>query len=276
MFRYLLLSTILFHSINLSAQGNEQAKDKQNLQLALKSIGYYWERQMTDTAENSTAYQSLERENSIFMNRLVDYLNKYPSSINENFDGLYDSTFKCATSSDGKFRIYSWNTLTGGSTAKYNAVVEYITTKGTKAKILYDVSKIARNVGIERTGWMYDTIFSVTNAKTTYYLATLFTSYSTVGRTAGIQAFSIDGTQLHSNLNIFTTTEGNENLIVWDYNMQVNKETNHEIKVQPTMDNKANILYIPVIGENDRMYFKGNYDKYSFNGDYFIKQESQP
>ena len=89
MFRYLLLSTILFHSINLSAQGNEQAKDKQNLQLALKSIGYYWERQMTDTAENSTAYQSLERENSIFMNRLVDYLNKYPSSINENFDGLY-------------------------------------------------------------------------------------------------------------------------------------------------------------------------------------------
>ncbi len=93
----------------LSAQ-NISVIEKQ-LNSAFQRIDYW----SSEGRDHKDAYDSLASANTKFENLLVRYTSSHPATLHHDFKSLEKTGFITATSEDGKFRVYSWDTQTGGT-----------------------------------------------------------------------------------------------------------------------------------------------------------------
>lgn len=122
--KFLTLSCLFILSITNGQ--NIKLIDK-NLTTEFNKINYWYNR----TNENIDAYDSLEAANTMFEKLLLKFTNLNSKTISYNFKNLIDSGLIITTSEDGLFRIYTWNTRTGGTMRFYKTIFQYRNTNGT-------------------------------------------------------------------------------------------------------------------------------------------------
>src|SRR5436190_790157 len=94
-------------SVRLFAQDSPQAIEADLLRI-LQKVNYYGSHK-----KQWKAIDSLQKQNKIFGFKLKYYTSKYPATISQPFTSLIKAKLVIATSSDGLFRTYSWNTQLG-------------------------------------------------------------------------------------------------------------------------------------------------------------------
>src|SRR5205823_3655858 len=99
------------------------AQIEQRLSAHLKAIEKY---SMYTGSRDSDA---LERENKALRQDLLKYA-ALSSTIKYEFKSIPRKMMYIATSSDGKFRIYSWDTETGGTAHLYESIFQYLGKSG--------------------------------------------------------------------------------------------------------------------------------------------------
>ena len=157
-------------------------------------------------------YDTVGRYSSQFDSVMEAVITTKPASLNYPFQQLQDSTdCTIATSSDKLFRIYSWDTWTGGTMHFFNAMMQW---KGVKGAF---VSKPVLEEG-DPGGWCTE-IFTVSMKDKVYYLAVFNAVYSTKDKAQYIQAYSIDNDRLVDTVKLFKTPGGAYSRIDIDFDM---------------------------------------------------------
>jgi hypothetical protein len=77
----------------------------------------YWRDLQSESGYNTALNDSLGNANDTFEKILLQSTSNYEQTLYYSFKKLIDSGVAIATSKDGLFRIYSWDTQTGGDNA---------------------------------------------------------------------------------------------------------------------------------------------------------------
>ena len=217
-------------------------------------------------SKNADKEKIRDRENKLLKQKLVKY-GRMASTLKYDFKGLDDKLY-VATSKDGKFRIYSWDTKSGGSMKFFDGVYQYQTAKGK----VYSKAFISRGTGARG---FYSEIFQVDLGKSKAYLANSNLILSNSLMHQDIETYAIEGEKLNTNLRLIRTTTAMRNSIGFDYDFfSVVDRPERPIKLF-SYDEAKKQLRFPIVLE-DRKFPNGGrvtnkFITYRFNGKYFIK-----
>lgn len=219
-------------------------------------------------AENSAdAAPKLDAENDALKTKLVKY-GKLPAVLKHSFSDLKKEIF-IATSKDGKFRIYSWDTLTGGTMHFYENVFQYQAANGrvnARAAVLDEADP----------GGFYHDIFQLAGKNGPIYIGRLTATLSTNDAYEEVSLFRIAGTKLDDDLRLFKTKAGMQNRIGYEYNFfSVVDRKERPIKLA-RFDERTNTILIPVVIADKASDGPGRvtkrFIKYRFNGTIFVPE----
>ena len=199
-----------------------------------------------------------------FKDALIKYA-KNPATLKYSFSKLNRQMF-IQTSSDGKFRVYSWDTQDGGTMHGFDAVYQY---RGRNGKVFVKSRPDGENEGASFVGKIYQL-----NSKAgSVYLTINSAIASTQDAAQSIAAVKIVGNKLDDKFKIFKTKEGLTNSIGFAYNFFSVMERKERPLLLIVFDAKNNILKIPVVIENEK-YPNGEvtnrFINYKFNGTNFV------
>lgn len=255
--KYIFLSVILVVAQISEAQNLKTIED--NLLIQYKKI-VYWSNYRMKEDEKISVLDSLFSANSTFEQMLLNYTSQYPSTIKYNFQVLKDEGISVASSKDGFFRIYSWDTWEGGTMHMFRNVYQYKVGE----KVL---SKVIKDTTIEggMPGSWYSSIYTLKAGKKTIYIGINHSTYSTMDHADRVKLFSIENENLNDTVHLIKTKTGIRNELGYNYNLFSN-DKNRTIY----FDAKANAINIPVVSVNGKMTDK--YIIYKFKGIYFEKE----
>lgn len=129
-----LIVSLLLFSINSFGQ-NLKVIDHQ-LNDSFKRINYWTFNKGNTDDDLVNSYDSLEKANDHFETMLLKYTAANSQTLNFNFKNLVDSGLIIATSEDKLFRIYSWNTWTGGTMRVFRNVYQYKYKEKVESKVI--------------------------------------------------------------------------------------------------------------------------------------------
>jgi len=232
----------------------------------------YWEQYINEQRDTTDAAakkviageDSLEKANDVFGDKLKFYTNKYPFTISQNFKKL---DIIISTSTDGKFRIYSWDTEMGGTEHDFRNVMQYKNGKGVRSVLNMDTSA---NID-DNYEYYFSKIYTLTANDKTYYLGIYNGIFSTKDMEEGVQIFCIENGKLNTRVKLIKTASGLHNKLSYDYDyFSIPKKLkNVDIHYNPALKT----LTIPVVGADDHI---GEDEKvstkriiYKFTGQYF-------
>jgi hypothetical protein len=246
----------------LSAFGQTNEKIEQELVGHIKNI-LEWSNYTNRSGENLS--EKLFKENEIFKKKLSKYTKRL-STLKYKFPRLAED-INISTSEDGKFRIYSWDTETGGTIHRFENVYQY---KGKNGKVYsksYELSEM-------EPGGFYTDIFQVKTKKETIYLARFSAILMTSLSYQSIDLFKIENKSLNDKIKLFKTKMGLQNYIGFEYNFfSVVDRPERPIKLI-LFDKKTKTLEIPVVIEDEKFpngRVTNKFISYRFNGKYFVK-----
>jgi hypothetical protein len=256
-----ILLIILFFSTQLSF-GQDINKIESKLSKAFFKIQYW---KFYDNGKNVESYDSLEKANDQFEKLLLNLTSKNPQTINYKFKSLIDSGLTISTSADGNFRIYNWDTWTGGTMHIYNNVFQY----KANGKVFSKTLNNAKNNDGDPDCLYYE-INQVTSNNKNFYLAFSSARLSSGLSYQNIKVFSIDSNKLDDNAKLIKTRTGIKNQL--GYEVDLTSSANRDRKVPNfhiEYDKINKVISIPVILDNNEVTNKKI--KYKFNGTYFEK-----
>ncbi len=250
-----LLPALLISTVSLSQ------KSPMDVEVELKKQFqkiYYWN-EHPEINDSIKTYDSMAIANVYILNQIVMQGYGNPSFLNYSFRSLKEY-LDIVTSRNKSFRIYSWDTYTGGTMHIFYGVAQFIgNDKNVHTQVLGDTS-------VGDPGLSYLTIYTFNNKGFVYYLCIGDGRYSTHELGQDIRIFNITSDQIKP-ANIIRTKSGLTNLIHLNYDFfQLNKQTE---TVRIDFDNKKQEIIIPIVLPNGKMTSK--YIIYKFNGHYFIK-----
>ncbi len=206
----------------------------------------------------------LDAENDALKAKLVKY-GKLASTLKYPFNDL-KKHLSIATSKDGKLRIYSWDTFSGGTMHFFENVYQYRAVNGktvAKAAVLDDGDPSG----------LYTDIFQVQSKNGPIYLGRVTSVLSTSQAYEEVSIFRIEGSKLNDRVRLFKTKAGLQDHIGFEYDFfSVVKRKERPIKLIQ-FDERSNTVKIPVviIKKNDKIGTVTNrFIKYRFNGSYFV------
>jgi hypothetical protein len=249
----ILFSFLCFISYDLSAQTLKQIEN--DLLRSFKRIDYWDQQRSKDT---SMAWSdSLEKANDVFGKKLKDYTQKYPATITYLFSLLVKEHLNIISSTDGLFRIYTWDTWTGGTMHFFENVMQFKSGENT-------ISTLVPR-GVEGDGGpYYDKLYTFKANSKTYYLTTWLAIGSTRDYVRGIQTFSIENGKLNTAAKIIKTRTGLHSEINYEYDLvRTDEKTNSTIH----FDLKTQSIYVPIVLGQGKL--TNNYIIYKFTGQYF-------
>jgi hypothetical protein len=229
----------------------------------LKNIRQWREDDRYNNLEGS--YDSVVIENERLIKKMLDAFNKYPATLSAPFDSL-DTGMNIASSPDKKFRVYSWNTETGGTMRFFANIIQFKTPTGVKA-VLY--SNPIENPEETGCGFFYDTVYQLAKGKETYYLATRTAIFSSKDLMHGLKIFKITNGHLNDTAPLIKTKTGIRNEIGYEYDLFSVVDIPYGHRPQIKFHNKTNILSIPLVTEDGKVTNKTI--RYKFDGQYFVK-----
>lgn len=223
-------------------------------------------RHLNAISTNADKGKIRDRENKLLKQKLLKY-GRGASTLKYDFRGLTDKLY-VATSKDGKFRIYSWDTESGGSMHFFDGVYQYQTSKGKVfAKAFIDRGTAARG--------FYSQIFQVDLGKGKAYLANSNLILSNSLMHQDIETFAIEGEKLNTNLRLIRTTTAMRNSVGFDYDFfSVVDRPERPIKLFSYDESKKQLRF-PIVLEDKKFPNGGRvtnkFITYRFNGKYFVK-----
>ncbi|MEQ1603366.1 MAG: hypothetical protein ABL999_00705 [Pyrinomonadaceae bacterium] len=252
-FHFSILITLLFVAIPVFAQNN-------------KAIEADLLRHLNAVQKNADKEKIRDRENRLLKQKLMKY-GRRASTLKYDFNGLADKLY-VATSKDGKFRIYSWDTESGGSMKFFDGVYQYQTAKGK----VYAKAFVSRGNGARG---FYSQVFQVDLGKTKAYLANSNLILSNSLMHQDIEAYAIEGEKLNTNLRLIRTTTAMRNSVGFDYDFfSVVDRPERPIRLF-SYDEAKKQLRFPIVLEDKKFPNGGRvsnrYITYRFNGKYFVK-----
>lgn len=259
--RQTLKLIILFISITTFGQVDKNYEKKLNKLIEKRN---YWDEALNKKYEEK--YQdSLNKYNSEFEKFLLKTTESVPESIKSDFKILKKFGINILTSKDGNFRIYTWNTLTGGTMQFYKNIFQY----KADGKVFSKMNKIQSN----DSGCNYYELNQVSSKNKTFYV----TSSIAVGSSAvyyfEAKIFSVEKNKLDTKAKLIKTKSGIKNTLGYDIDLSSNSNDNQREDIRDFMnmeyDKKTNTIIIPLLNENGRITTKKI--KYQFKGEYFEK-----
>lgn len=204
-------------------------------------------------------YEKTSSANDEFETKLKTYTEKVSSTLTCPFVALKKSHVDISTSTDGLFRIYSWDTMTGGTMRAFENVFQY-----RSAEKLISILDRPKEEGDYIHN--YYKIYTFINNAKAYYL----TVYTDIGSTKdvadGIHVFVVDNGKL-GDAKIIQTRSGLHNDLHYDYDFGSVVNTEYDKRPAPRFDEKTNTIYLPLIDGNRQMTSK--FILYKFTGQYF-------
>lgn len=198
-------------------------------------------------------YDSLEKANDVLGFKLKNYTAKSPSTITYPFP-LLSKDLDISTSTDGMFRIYSWDMLTGGTMHFFANVFQYKSKNRTRSFL--DTPK---GDGDNRPNYYKMYTFKAGNQ--TYYLAVWLGIGSTKAGMNGVKVFAIVDEKLTDNVKLIKTSTGIHNQLSYEYN------NGWEDKFDINFDSISKTIRVPLLTSNSKPTSK--FITYKFTGKYF-------
>jgi hypothetical protein len=194
--------------------------------------------------------------------KTIESLSKNPATLKYPFQMLIDSNaFAIVTSNDSLFRIYTWDTWTGGTMHFYDIIYQF----SNKGKVYTEPVMLEEG----DAGAFYSEIFTLKSGTKTYYLAVSNATFSTKDAAQSIEVFSIENNNLNKQVNLIKTAEGMTHRIGFEFDFfSVVERPERPLKLIKYDKNKK-IIFIPVVYEDGKVTDK--FIQYKFNGKYFKK-----
>jgi hypothetical protein len=239
---------------------SQTSKAEQLLIQKFRKIQYWKDRLLTEskTALNDSLISSSE----IFKQSLLKYTRE-ETSLTDPLTQLQKEGLYIASAKDGHFRIYSWDTLTGGSMHFFDNIYQYKQSGKTLSKT------IATPQG-DAGGW-YSEIFNFERNGQTYYLGYFNAIYSNSHCAQSIKLFEIDGKGLHNDVKLIQTKTGIKNSLTFSFDFfSVVDRPERPVKLIH-FDPKNKDIKIPVVLNEGLGKVTNRFITYHFNGEYFVK-----
>ena len=209
--------------------------------------------------------QKVEKGNSDLKKSLVSYA-KRADILTYRFRKLIGKMY-VATSRDGRLRIYSWDTNTGGTMHDFENVYQY---RGKSGKVY----SWTRKDEPQDSGSFFTEIFQADVASRPIYLgvSTWIGSTSMGGQT--ISAYKIDGDKLDTAAKVIKTRSGVTNSVGFSYDFfTVVDHRERPVRLFYFDESKKSFRF-PVVIEDKRTpqgRVTNKYITYRFDGKYFVK-----
>lgn len=190
----------------------------------------------------------------------TSFIRANPTTLNYSFRKLIDSN-NChvKTSSDRNFRIYSWDTWTGGTMRIFNEIYQW----RDKGKVFTKVPTYTDG----DPGSFCSKIFTVTINNKPYYLAVTNGIYSSKDAMQSISVYTIENNKLTDTVKLFKTKKERLNRIDVEFDFFSVVDRPERPLELITYDNKQKIIYIPVVGDKGKVTNKNIL--YQLKGRYF-------
>lgn len=191
-------------------------------------------------------YDSLNFYSDKFETEFTKFIQTNPTTLNYPFKKLVDSNFcDVRTSSDGNFRIYDWDTWTGGTMHIFREIYQW----RSNGKIFIKIPKHEEG----DAGFFCSKFFSVNINDKTYYLAVTNGIFSTKDAMQSISAYNIEGSKLIDTTKIFKTKTKMLNSIDVEFDFFSVVDRPERPLELITFDDKKKIIRIPVVDDKDQV-----------------------
>jgi len=191
-------------------------------------------------------YDSISFYNNKFEKEFTSFIKNNPATLSYPFKKFIDSNFcDVRTSSDGNFRIYSWDTWTGGTMHIFREIYQW----KANSKVFTKVPKYEEG----DAGSFCSGIFTVTINDKPYYLAVTNGIFSTKDAMQSISAYSIEGNKLVDTVKLFKTKTKKLNSIDVEFDFFSVVDRPERPLELITYDDKQKIIYIPVVGDKGQV-----------------------
>lgn len=211
--------------------------------------------------------EKLSKANDVFEKNLLKYTKK-ASTLSFKFPAL-SKLMQIATSEDGKFRIYSWDSETGGTMHEYYRVYQYLGADGKVYSKTEDNSSEDGGVG----SFVYD-IFTVNAKSGKFYIVCSTFIGSSQDHSQSADLFKIEGKSLKDQVKLIKTNSGLTHTLYFGYNFfSVVDRKERPVKLI-LFDKRTQTLKIPVVIENEKFpngEVTNRFINYRFNGTNFVK-----
>ncbi|HEX6429820.1 MAG TPA: hypothetical protein VF008_19135 [Niastella sp.] len=175
-----------------------------------------------------------------FEKEFTNFIKSNSNTLNYPFKKLIDSNFcYIRTSGDGNFRIYSWDTQTGGTMHFFKAICQW----KSNGKIFTNVPMYEEGVA----GSFCSKIFTVNISDKPYYLAVTNAILSSKDAMQSISVYSIEGKNLVDTVKLFKTKTKKLNSINVEFDFFSVVDRPERPLELITYDDKQKIIYIPVV-----------------------------
>jgi len=227
-----------------------------DLLTSFKKIDYWFEKEQEAPIGAS---DSLNKANDVFGKKLKYYTSKYPFTLRQTYGPLKKEYLGVISSTDGLFRIYSWDRLSGGTMHFYENVIQYKFQSKTNSILNADTSG-----GEGDYVYDYSNVYTLKVGDKTYYLAIYNGVFSTRVMDKGLQIFSIENGKLNNDTKLIKTTSGLHGRLYYEYDLGpiIDESIDDNVHYDPNLKT----ISIPVI-DGDKVT-KGRI-KYKFTGTYF-------
>lgn len=191
-------------------------------------------------------YDSISFYSDKFENEFTSFIKNNPTTIGYSFKKLIDSNF-CGiiTSSDGNFRIYSWDTWTGGTMHIFKEIYQW----KSNGKVFTKIPKYEDG----DAGSFCSKVFTVNIRNKPYYLAVSNGIFSTKDAMQSISAYCIEGNKLVDTIKLFKTKTKRLSSIDVEFDFFSVVDRPERPLELITYDDKQKIIYIPVVGDKGQV-----------------------
>jgi hypothetical protein len=196
-----------------------------------------------DLVNDYKNYQELEKASASF----ARFIAHTPATLNYPFRQLIDShVCQITTSEDGRFRIYSWDMLGGGTGRYFNSIIQWQGKEMSRPRTKYYYQTREEDI----TAPYAQKVHCVGIGRRTYYLAVTQFILSNPDRVQCIQAYSIQNGKLNDSVKLFQTRKGRLNSICIDYSLFNSKNERKWPFETIRYDRKHQAVLIPLIKES--------------------------
>lgn len=205
-------------------------------------------------------YDSVSYYAEKFENEFAGFIKNNPTTIDYSFKNIIDSNICWVkTSSDKNFRIYSWDSWTGGSMHIFKTIYQW----KSNDKVFFSFPHYAEG----DPGSFCSKIFTVPINNRFFYLAITNGVFSNKDMMQQISTFNIKDNQLIDTAKIFKTKSKKLNNISVEFDFFTVGDRPERPLELITYNEIENIVYIPVVNENGRVSKKNII--YKLKGGYF-------
>lgn len=181
-----------------------------------------------------------------FGKEFTTFIKANPGTLSYAFKKLIDSNYcQIGTSSDGNFRIYSWDKWTGGTMHQFNIIYQW----RNNGKVF---TKLPREDKDDPKSFC-SKIFTVDINGKPCYLAVTNAIYSTKDARQSIAVYKIENSKLVDTVKLFKTKTKRLNRIDVDFDFFSVVDRPERPFELITYDDKQKIMYIPVVGDKEQV-----------------------